>query len=381
MELPQDFLDRLIEQTQLPSVIGRRVRLARTGRQWKGCCPFHGEKTPSFYVYDDHYHCFGCGVHGNAIQFLMASEGISYGAAAEKLAAEAGLQMPVPPTTKQQTATVAVPHDGIGSTILLGVAKDQAIFADGQFEAVLATAAKVLVREENIIAASILANGKTSLRMWEHDNWNGGQDTWRLQIGIAVDTYLELQNREEIEKEISSAIVIPMNVLSQSDFIETEITTTLEPDPEWRRNIQRALSGEGITNQGRVHSKNIAARTFDYLLFRSQPEIFLYKALKGAGVAFAPLSVVIGRDEVGQKPRRIEPDFVIFKDGIVTVVEIDGDLYHTESPQQAHRRLKFLLDEGARLERLNANECDTDSKAREAVERLLMSIEKRRRAR
>src|SRR5258708_26346507 len=121
MALPPQFLDELRARTPLPAIIGRRVRLARSGRQWKGCCPLHGEKTPSFYVYDDHYHCFGCGVHGNAIQFLMASEGISYGAAAEKLATEAGLQMPVPPTTKRQTATVAVPHDGIGSTILLGV--------------------------------------------------------------------------------------------------------------------------------------------------------------------------------------------------------------------------------------------------------------------
>jgi DNA primase len=96
MALPPQFLDELRARTPLPAIIGRRVRLARSGRQWKGCCPFHGEKTPSFYVYDDHYHCFGCGVHGDAITFVMQSQGASFPEAVEQLAAEAGMQVPTP---------------------------------------------------------------------------------------------------------------------------------------------------------------------------------------------------------------------------------------------------------------------------------------------
>ena len=96
MALPPQFLDELRARTPLAAVIGRRVRLARSGRQWKGCCPFHGEKTPSFYVYDDHYHCFGCGVHGDAITFVMQSMGASFPEAVEQLAAEAGMQVPKP---------------------------------------------------------------------------------------------------------------------------------------------------------------------------------------------------------------------------------------------------------------------------------------------
>src|SRR6185503_11357225 len=83
--------------TPLAAVIGRRIRLARSGRQWKGCCPFHGEKTPSFYVYEDgHYHCFGCGAHGDAIGFIMQAEGDGFMEAVERLAAEAGLDVPKP---------------------------------------------------------------------------------------------------------------------------------------------------------------------------------------------------------------------------------------------------------------------------------------------
>lgn len=96
MALPPQFLDELRARTPLPAVIGRRVRLARSGRQWKGCCPFHGEKTPSFYVYDDHYHCFGCGKHGDAITFVMESQGASFPEAVQQLAAEAGMQVPKP---------------------------------------------------------------------------------------------------------------------------------------------------------------------------------------------------------------------------------------------------------------------------------------------
>ncbi|MFC0387791.1 DNA primase [Muricoccus vinaceus] len=94
MPLPPNFLDELRARTPLAPLIGRRVRLARNGRQWKGCCPFHNEKTPSFYVYDDHYHCFGCGQHGDAIGFTMATEGLAFREAIERLAGEAGLEIP-----------------------------------------------------------------------------------------------------------------------------------------------------------------------------------------------------------------------------------------------------------------------------------------------
>ena len=96
MALPPAFLDELRLRTPLPGLIERKTRLARSGRNWKGCCPFHGEKTPSFYVYDDHFHCFGCGAHGDAISFVMQAEGAAFPEAVERLAGEAGLEVPKP---------------------------------------------------------------------------------------------------------------------------------------------------------------------------------------------------------------------------------------------------------------------------------------------
>ncbi len=96
MPLPPAFLDELRARTPLSALVGRRVKLSKSGRNWKGCCPFHGEKSPSFHVYDDHFHCFGCGVHGDAISFVMQSEGASFPEAVERLAGEAGLEVPKP---------------------------------------------------------------------------------------------------------------------------------------------------------------------------------------------------------------------------------------------------------------------------------------------
>ena len=96
MALPASFLDELRARTPMPALVGRTVKLSRSGKSWKGCCPFHGEKTPSFYVYDDGYHCFGCGAHGDAIGFVMNTQGASFREAVDSLASEAGLDVPKP---------------------------------------------------------------------------------------------------------------------------------------------------------------------------------------------------------------------------------------------------------------------------------------------
>jgi DNA primase len=96
MALPASFLDELRARTPLAPLIGRKIKMARSGRQWKGCCPFHDEKSPSFYVYEDGFHCFGCGAHGDAIGFVMRTEGASFPEAVGRLAAEAGLEVPKP---------------------------------------------------------------------------------------------------------------------------------------------------------------------------------------------------------------------------------------------------------------------------------------------
>ena len=94
--IPQTFIDNLLVRTDIVDVIDSRVQLKKAGREYKACCPFHNEKTPSFTVSQvkQFYHCFGCGAHGTAISFLMEFEHMDFVEAVEDLAHMAGLEVP-----------------------------------------------------------------------------------------------------------------------------------------------------------------------------------------------------------------------------------------------------------------------------------------------
>lgn len=94
--IPQHFIDELIARADIVELIGARVQLRKAGREYKACCPFHDEKTPSFTVSPDKqfYHCFGCGAHGTALGFLMAYDHLPFVEAVEELAARLGLEVP-----------------------------------------------------------------------------------------------------------------------------------------------------------------------------------------------------------------------------------------------------------------------------------------------
>lgn len=94
--IPKEFIDQLLSRVDIIEVIGARVPLKKTGREYMACCPFHNEKTPSFTVSPtkQFYHCFGCGVHGSAISFLMDYDHLEYVEAIEALARTAGVPVP-----------------------------------------------------------------------------------------------------------------------------------------------------------------------------------------------------------------------------------------------------------------------------------------------
>ena len=94
--IPQSFIDELLARTDIVEIIGSRVPLKRAGKEWKACCPFHSEKTPSFTVSQvkQFYHCFGCGAHGTALTFLMEHDRLAFVDAVEDLAQRAGLEVP-----------------------------------------------------------------------------------------------------------------------------------------------------------------------------------------------------------------------------------------------------------------------------------------------
>ncbi|NUO72889.1 MAG: DNA primase [Frateuria sp.] len=94
--IPDSFIDELLARVDIVDVIERRVPLKKAGREWTACCPFHNERTPSFYVSPakQFFHCFGCGAHGTAVKFLMDYERLEFPDAVEELAQSVGLTVP-----------------------------------------------------------------------------------------------------------------------------------------------------------------------------------------------------------------------------------------------------------------------------------------------
>ncbi|HBN23090.1 MAG TPA: DNA primase, partial [Holosporales bacterium] len=90
------FLDQIRQRISLADVIGRYTTVQKRGSNLIACCPFHKEKSPSFYIYeeDGHYHCYGCKAHGDIFSFLMEKRGFSFPEVVEDLAGQAGLQIP-----------------------------------------------------------------------------------------------------------------------------------------------------------------------------------------------------------------------------------------------------------------------------------------------
>src|SRR3712207_9416564 len=93
---PPQILEEIRARLPTSAVVGKRVRLKKAGREWRGLSPFNAEKTPSFYVNDQKqfYHCFSSGKHGDIFTFLMETEGLSFPEAVERLAGEAGVPLP-----------------------------------------------------------------------------------------------------------------------------------------------------------------------------------------------------------------------------------------------------------------------------------------------
>ena len=109
--IPQSFIDELVARANIVEVIGARVALKKAGREYKACCPFHSEKTPSFWVSPEKqfYHCFGCGAHGTVLGFLIEHDRLPFPEAVEELASSLGLEVPHEgggPATPRRAASV-----------------------------------------------------------------------------------------------------------------------------------------------------------------------------------------------------------------------------------------------------------------------------------
>ncbi|WP_242095606.1 DNA primase [Sphingomonas sp. CROZ-RG-20F-R02-07] len=153
MTLTPQFLDELRARTSLTALIGKSVKLTKAGREHRGCCPFHNEKTPSFYVNDDKgfYHCFGCSAHGDAIRWMTDQRGLPFMDAVKELAQAAGLDMPaMDPRAAQKAERAKGLHEACG---------DAASWFAEQLGGIAGTEARALLDRRGITAETARAFG------------------------------------------------------------------------------------------------------------------------------------------------------------------------------------------------------------------------------
>jgi hypothetical protein len=249
---------------------------------------------------------------------------------------------------------------------------NQRFFSDP--EAILGTLARLFASDGKPREVAILAYSTPDIQQTDYDNYDGGQTFYTLYLHAPVYLYTQLEDaKEDLERSIQERLQT-LVVQFRKDHLDTvRILPAAVEDEQWREKAIKWLTGDRVSNQGRVRSDNVAPLRVDGLLFRSQPEIHLYRALKALGVSFAPLPVFV---RGGTSYQRLEPDFVIVKDGITMIVEVDGDTVHHETPAEAHTRTVMLVHEGVRLERFSAEECATPDKAATCARKILTILDK-----
>lgn len=228
-------------------------------------------------------------------------------------------------------------------------------------------------------AIAVLIESECELVHMESDF---GIDFWALYIGLPVPIFYGMEEEErgatgQAIHEIAGGFFASV---ADASLRDTRIVPRVVAAPsDWRDEAARFVKGEGVTNQGRVRSDNIAARQHKGLLFRSKQEITLFEALTRAGLAFAPLPVFVRRGR--SATLRLEPDFIIVSNGLTFVVEVDGDTYHRELPAEADKRLLPLTVEGVEVRRIRAADLSDDGAADRAVQGLIQFMSKRKASR
>jgi len=240
-------------------------------------------------------------------------------------------------------------------------------------ENVLGTAARIFGLKGCDVEVAILTYSTPNLESISWYNWNGSTEGWELQLACSSQLYEQIsERRDEYCKSIKSILDLFTEPFPNDYLERVRIFPAIVEDAEWRTKANEWLRG-AKSNQGRVRSDNVAPLSADGLLFRSQPEINFYHALKSKGISFSPLPVFV---RGGSAYHRLEPDFVVVYEGLIFIVEIDGDSFHPETPAEAHARTKILQNEGCIVERIQASTCNSYESARREVETLIQSIKK-----
>ncbi|MEH3047973.1 DNA primase [Sphingomonas adhaesiva] len=323
MSLTPAFLDELRARTSLSALLGKTVKLTRAGREMKGCCPFHNEKTPSFYVNDDKgfYHCFGCSAHGDAIRWLTDHQGLPFMDAVKELAAAAGMEVPAQDRHAAKRAEKAKSlHD------VMHAAAD---FFVQQLGAIDGAEARALLDRRGVTPASAKAFGigyapdsRTRLRAALKDFG----DAMLIEAGLLI----QVEGKEPYDR-FRGRLMIPIRD-PRGRVIAFGGRIIGEGEPKYLNSPDTPLFDKGRTlyNLDRAAP---AARKADRLFVVEGYMDAIALAQGGVGEAVAPLGTALTEAQLERLWRVVD----------VPVVCLDGDTAGQKAAiRAAHRALPML---------------------------------------
>ncbi len=307
MAFPPEFLDELRARTDLAGLIGRRAKLIKRGREYTALCPFHNEKTPSFTVSPDKgfYHCFGCGAHGDAIAFLMQSEGLSFPESVERLAGLAGLEVPKP--TLEQAARAergAILHEAMDAVSL---------WFSEQLQSDSGSGAREYLTDRGLDAATMAAfrlgyapgrRGALKLAM----NAKGFDDEVLIEAGLIKPS----EEGQAPRDHFYDRIVFP--ITDRRDRVVAFGGRTLgQSKAKYINSPESPLFHKGRMLYNLAGARRAAHDTGEVLVVEGYMDVIAL-AQAGFQAAVAPLGTAITEEQIGEL-WRLAPEPVICLDG------------------------------------------------------------------
>jgi DNA primase len=333
MTFDEGFLDELKTRIRVADVVGRRVKLARKGREFMGLCPFHSEKSPSFSVNEQKgfYHCFGCGAHGDAIKFVCETEGLGFREAVERLAGEAGMSLP-------ETTPMDREREERRRTLYDVVALAQVFFRD-RLAGPGGAAARAYLAKRELDAATIeqfglgvAPDGRTTLI--QHLTQKGVPVDEIVEAGLAVVP----EGQSEPIDFFRNRLTIPIND-SRGRVIAFGARTLL-PDgkPKYINTSETPLFHKGRTLYNLDRARKPAFDVQSIIVAEGYLDVI---ALAKAGFthAVAPLGTALTEDQIA----------LLWKVAPEPVMCFDGDAAGKRAASRALDRAMPLLKPGQSL--------------------------------
>ncbi|HLI11713.1 MAG TPA: DNA primase [Alphaproteobacteria bacterium] len=331
MALSPQFLDELRGRLGLVEVISRRVKLQRKGREHAGLCPFHSEKTPSFWVNEEKgfFHCFGCGAHGDVIGFVMRSESLSFPEAVERLAAEAGLA--VPQSSPQERARAEK------AKTLATALESACAFYETQLQGGAGREALDYLRRRGLddvtIARFRLGFASQGNALKAHLLREGYDEALLLEAGLLGRN----AERQETYDYFRGRVIFPI-ADGRGRIVAFGGRVLGEGTPKYLNSREGELFHKGRMLYGLAHARRGAAEEGRLVVVEGYMDVIaLHQA--GFGIAVAPLGTALTEAQLGELWRLVDEPILCF----------DGDAAGQRAAARAAERALPLLKPGKSL--------------------------------